>query len=101
MGGYYVAQLSQDVRDLFAGCLEVRSHQVLYDYYRTVNKGHGRIEIRQCWTLTDPEFLDYLRQRRVWQNLRTVVMIRAERRIGDATSIETRYYTASLENDAP
>ena len=94
------AQLYQDVRDLFAGCLEVNFRQVPHDYHRTVNKGHGRVEIRQCWTLADAEFLDYLAQHRTWKNLRTVVMIRSERRVGDATSLETRYYISSLESDA-
>lgn len=94
------AQLYQEVGDLFAGCLEVNFRQVPHDYYRTVNKGHGRIEIRQCWTLADPDFLDFLSQRTAWPNLQTVVMIRAERRLGQHISIETRYYIASIENDA-
>jgi predicted transposase YbfD/YdcC len=94
------AQLYQEVSDLFAGCREVNFRQVPHDYYRTVNKGHGRIEIRQCWTLTDPEFLDYLSQRAGWPKLHTVVMIRAERRIGTTRSLETRYYISSLETNA-
>lgn len=94
------AQLYQDISDLFAGCLEVNFRQVPHGYHRTVNKGHGRIEIRQCWTLADPEFLEYLSQRALWPRLQTVVMIRAERRVGDVVSVEPRYYISSLENDA-
>lgn len=94
------AHLYQDVQDLFAGCCEVNFQDVPHDYHKTVNKGHGRIEIRECWTLSDPEFLDYLRQRGTWKNLQTVVMVRAERRIGTTSSLETRYYISSLENDA-
>jgi len=26
-------------------------------HHRTVDKGHGRIEIRECWTSSDPEYL--------------------------------------------
>jgi len=78
----------------------VNFRQVSHGYDRAVNKGHGRIEIRQCWTLSDAEFLDYLPQRHSWKNPRTVVMLRAERRIGVKRSIETRYYLASVENDA-
>jgi predicted transposase YbfD/YdcC len=26
-----------------------------YDYAKTVNKGHGRIEIRECWSISAPE----------------------------------------------
>lgn len=93
-------QLYQDVQDLFAGCREVNFRDVPHDYHKTVNKGHGRIEIRECWTLSDPEFLDYLRQRGAWKKLQTLVMVRAERRIGHTSSQETRYYISSLENNA-
>ena len=71
-------QWYQDFQDLFAGCLEVNFRQGPHGDDRAVNKGHGRIEIRQCWTLSDAEFLDYLPQRHSWKNLRTVVMLRAE-----------------------
>lgn len=41
-------QLYRDVKDLFAGCEQVQFRQVRYDYDKRVNKGHGRIEIREC-----------------------------------------------------
>ena len=93
-------QLYQDVKDLFSGCWEVNFREVPHAYYKTTNKGHGRIEIRQCWTISDPEFLAYLSRRHDWKNLQTLVMIRAERRIEDKTSVETRYYISSLANNA-
>lgn len=93
-------QLYQDVQDLFAGCREVNFQDVPHDYTQTTNKGHGRLEIRECWTLSAPEFLAQLSQRERWQNLQTVVMIRAERRVEATVSVETRYYISSLENDA-
>ena len=46
-----------------------------YDYAKTVNKDHGRIEIRQCWTISDPEYLANIRDRERWQGLKTLVMI--------------------------
>lgn len=92
--------LYQDVKDLFAGCLEVDFRDVSHDYHKTVNKGHGRLEIRECWTLAAPEFLEYLRHRSDWKNLRTLAMVRAERQIKNQSSIETRYYISSLESDA-
>ncbi len=93
-------QLYQEVQDLFAGCREVGFRDVPHDYCKTVNKAHGRIEIRECWTLSDPEFLNYLRQRDSWKNLKTVIMLRAERRIGKKSSRDARYYISSLENNA-
>ena len=93
-------QLYQDVQDLFAGCREVNFRNVPHDHHKTINKDHGRIEIRECWTLSEPEFLDYLHQRGTWKNLQTVVMLRAERRLGKTSSVETRYYISSVENNA-
>jgi predicted transposase YbfD/YdcC len=93
-------QLFQDVRDLFAGYLEVNFRQVPHNYDRRVNKGHGRLEIRQCWTISDPEFLDYLPQRRTWPDLHSVALIRAERQMNDQISVEQRYYISSLEGNA-
>ncbi len=84
-------QLFEDVKDLFAGCQEENFRHVPHDYTKTIEKGHGRIEIRECWTLADPDFLDYLRHREAWPKLQAVAMVRAERRIGTKRSRETRY----------
>jgi len=32
-----------------------------YDHAKTVNKGHGRIETRECWSISDPEYLQSLK----------------------------------------
>ena len=93
-------QLFEDLKDLFVGCLEENFRQVPHDYTKTIEKGHGRIELRECWTLADPEFLDYLRHRDAWPKLQAVAMVRAERRIGTKRSHETRYYITSVENNA-
>jgi predicted transposase YbfD/YdcC len=66
-------------------------------YHREWSKGHGRDEARRCWATSD---LSWLEGREEWEGLKSVVMIEAERFIGDALSVETRYYISSLENDA-
>ena len=106
-GGDYVlavkenqGRLYQDLKDLFAGYQEAHFRDVPHDYQRTINKGHGRIEIRHCWTLADPDSLDYLRQSRDWTHLRTLIMVVSQRRLGTKTTQETRYYIASIENNA-
>lgn len=93
-------KLHADLKDLFAGCLAEDFKQVPHGYHRTVNKGHGRIEIRECWTLSDPEYLDYVRQRQHWCGLQTVIMIRAERWLKGKRTSAIRYYISSLANDA-
>lgn len=93
-------KLYEDLKDLFAGCLAENFQQVPHGYHRTVNKGHGRIEIRECWTLSAPEYLDYVRERQQWRGLQTAVLVRAERRLNGKRTRSLRYYISSLANDA-
>jgi predicted transposase YbfD/YdcC len=92
--------LYQDLHDLFHEAQEAEFRETVFDFARTVNKGHGRLEIRRCWTIADPDFLDYIRDGRLWPNLRTLVMIESERRVGCKISRDIRYFIASIENDA-
>lgn len=84
-----------DLEDLFAGCDEVQFAAVPHDYAHTIEKGHGRIDIRRCWTLSDPAYLAYLHRHSDWKALTTVVRITRERRIGDHSSHETAYFISS------
>ncbi len=93
-------KLHEDLRDLFAGYLEADFPQVPHDYARDVGKDHGRLEIRECWTVADPDSLAFVRQCGQWPKLQTLVMLRAERQVNGKRSVETRYYISSLENDA-
>jgi predicted transposase YbfD/YdcC len=71
-----------------------------HDHRRTVEKNHGRIEVREVWAVEDPDLIAYLDPHGAWPKLRSVAMVVAERRIGSATSRETRYYLSSLPGDA-
>jgi predicted transposase YbfD/YdcC len=72
------------------------------DHHKTVEKGHGRIEVRECWTTSDPDYLRYIsEQLSEWPGLRSLVMVRSERSIihGEGT-IKCRYFISSLDSDA-
>jgi predicted transposase YbfD/YdcC len=69
-------------------------------YRRTIEKNHGRIEVRQVWTVEDPALIAYLDPTGSWPKLRSVAMVVAERRSGADVSRETRYYLSSLPGDA-
>jgi predicted transposase YbfD/YdcC len=71
-----------------------------YDYHKAIDKGHGRIEIRECWTTSDPAYLRYIGEWADWKGLQSLVMVRSERRIGDKSTTESRYFISSLESDA-
>jgi predicted transposase YbfD/YdcC len=92
--------LYADVELLFDDLEESQFTAYEYDYERTINKGHGRIETRQCWTISDPEVLRYLRGTEEWEKLTSVVKVQAERRTLEKTTVEIRYYLASLEGNA-
>jgi len=71
--------------------------QVEHGYAESTAKGHGRIERRQCWTLTD---LDWLQQRHAWPGLCTVIVVESERIIDGAKHEERRLYVTSLSAEA-
>ncbi len=90
--------LLEDVQELFAYAAEI--NYVDCDYHKTVDKGHGRIEIRECWTTSAADYFPFVRNASAWANLRTLAMVRAERRQADKVTVEIRYYLSSLESKA-
>jgi len=88
--------LYEDVERLFADLEDSQYKAYEFDYEKTVNKDHGRIEIRECWTISDPAVLPHLRGFAKWKNLATVSRIRAQRWIGEEKSSEDRYHIASI-----
>jgi predicted transposase YbfD/YdcC len=93
-------KLYQDITALFEYDRQRNFQDAPYQYAKTVDKDHGRIEIRQCWATSDPEYLESIRNRQNWKGLSSLVMIEAERIIDGKSTTETRYYISSLENDA-
>lgn len=92
--------LYEDITGLFDAAQEVNFKDVPHDYCKTTDKGHGRLEIRQCWTIADATLVDYLRNREGWPNLQTIVKVVSERRVNGETTIEARYFISSLPGDA-
>ncbi len=90
-------QLYQEVKELFEDEGLVATEG---DFHETVNKGHGRLEHRRCWSLADRECLSYLNSRGEWRGLKSVAKVTGERRIGEKVSIESRYYISSLPGNA-
>ena len=90
-------QLYREVKELFEDEGLVASEG---DFHETVNKGHGRLEHRRCWSIADQEYISYLNLKGEWRGLRSVAKVTGERRIGEKVSIESRYYISSLPGDA-
>jgi len=94
------ANLYDDVQLLFDDFEGSDFSAYAYDYERSVDKGHGRIEIRHRSTTSDPEILRYLRGATEWPNLASIVQVQAERQVAGNAATETRYYLSSLVGDA-
>jgi predicted transposase YbfD/YdcC len=93
-------QLHRDVIDWFDWARQRDFRDVRHDFHQTVNKGHGRLEIRRCWAIHDPLALESMGHYEGWAGLQTVVMVERERRIANKTQRETVYYLSSLSPNA-
>ncbi len=89
-------RLYTGIQTLFSDGLATEFANIPVDFAQTIEKGHGRIEIRQGWVITAPELIAQLDPQQKWAGLSAVIMIRTERRLGDKVSCETRYYISSL-----
>ena len=79
------------------------------DYHRQVDKGHGRLETRECWVITDPAELAYVDPHRRWLGLKSVAKVcyrrgvhpqapqQALREAPRKAPTETRYYICSYQ----
>jgi predicted transposase YbfD/YdcC len=88
--------LYEEVQATFALAEQEAFANVQAESHRCVEKGHGRLEIREYWTISDPAILAYLDPQKRWKDLRGIGMVRAERRMRDQISRETRYFLLSF-----
>jgi len=88
--------LYKEVKETFALAQAEQFTHVQHQVHRTVNKSHGRLEIRRYWTISDPEYLAYLDPKQRWKGVRGIGMVQAERRMGEAITQQTRYYLLSF-----
>jgi len=72
---------------------------VPHQYTQTIEKGHGRQEIRRYWIIDDEEIIASLNPKGAWKNLRSIGMVESERHIGQKITKEVRYYITSLKGD--
>lgn len=82
--------LNDDVRLFF----EDKPQQSSFSCETETDKGHGRVESRQCTVSDDIAWLRELHPQ--WKNLNSVVEITSERTIKEEKTVENRYYISSL-----
>jgi predicted transposase YbfD/YdcC len=90
--------LHRDIKDYLDWAERIGFKEIKSDYHQTLEKGHGRIEERRCWTT---EEIGWLEDREKWKNLKSIVMVEAIREIiGGKKTVERRYFISSLEANA-
>jgi len=93
-------RLLRDVEDSFSYAEQTDFRDIAHGYCKTVTGDHGRIEIRKYWTISEPEFVNHLKRDVEWPGLRSIGMVKSERRIDGSTTFETRHYISSLQGNA-
>jgi len=74
---------------------ELRAPELAYT--ETVEKDHGRLEIRRCW---QSGRLGWFADQAKWEGLRSVGVVESVRQVGtEAPTVERRYYLSSLAVD--
>jgi len=71
-----------------------------FEYARTTNKGHGRIDIRECWSTSNPEYLNLIRNFQNWVGLKSIAMVVCTRILDGKETRHVRFYITSLPSNA-
>jgi predicted transposase YbfD/YdcC len=89
--------LAEDIAYLFdLYRKEERPLDYFSDYHKSVEKDHGRIEIRECWTLPAAVYQPSVRRLNEWEKVSSLVLVQSQRKIGDQTTTQARYFISSL-----
>lgn len=86
--------LLEDVKLFFDEAIEHGWQHTGYAWHETIDKDHGRIETRRCWSTWD---IGWLKKRADWPGLESIVCVEATRDIGGKVSCERRYYLSSRD----
>lgn len=92
--------LFEDISTLFAVDQAQDFKYASFEYKKTISKGHGRIDIRECWSTSNPAYLSLIRGLENWIGLHSITMIINTRIIGDQETKQVRYYISSLPSNA-
>ena len=101
-GGDYVLALKgnhktmlADVAAVFADARATEQGAYGMTTASEVSAGHGRLETRSAFVVSDPEVIGYLNERGRWAELRSVALVEAERTVNGTTTCEQRFYLLS------
>lgn len=85
--------MEAEVREFFDWAVASAFKDVQHDFFETIEKDHGREEIRRYWSTSE---VGWFEDRDQWRGLFSFGMVETERRIKEAVSRERRFYISSL-----
>ena len=88
--------MHEDVK-LFLDDLASKASLLPEQHHETIDKDHGRIEVRRGWVSHN---VDWLQSHHKWSGLNMIAMVEGTRYKGDKVSTERRYYLCSRACDA-
>ena len=88
--------LAESIRN-FLTQFQVAPGRTPHTAVETVEKDHGRIEVRRCFAFDQ---LDCLSKPEQWADLKSFAVIESERCIQGKTTLDRRFYLSSLPADA-
>ncbi len=88
--------LLEDIELLFKEAQEKEFKGIDADQYETIEKSHGRVEVRNYYSMDADDLPDKVK----WSGIKSIGMISRERVIKEKKSKEITYYISSCEVDA-
>jgi len=90
------SNLHNDVKLFMDECADNKHWADKVKTYKTVEKGHGRIEARRYFISSD---INWLTQKPEWSGLQSIGMVESERIVNEGKTVERRYYITSLSDN--
>jgi predicted transposase YbfD/YdcC len=85
--------LHEEVELFFSGARRSKFWNIPYQEHHTVNGGHGRIEERRYWLVSE---IEWLAETQMWPGLQSFGLVETQRTVGETITVERRYYLTSL-----
>jgi predicted transposase YbfD/YdcC len=89
--------LHSDVKTFFFTSLENNFKNIQHDFHEETDAGHGRVETRQCWVIDAKRYEKSFFQLKDWALLKSIIMVKSKRVLGNKQTEDTRFYLSSCE----
>ena len=93
-------RLHESVSEAFTHWRGSAFNAMEHDFFQTVEKAHGRIETRSCWSVSDTDYIDALDTGGKWTGLSSIAMVESRRVSNGVESSAVRFYISSLSGHA-